>query len=134
MSGMVCLDTSFLIDYLRQNPAAEKRLRYYEEKYEPLTTTPINAAELYEGAYSAKAKKGEVAKVRGMLEHLELLDLNPVVCERYGQLSNDLKSKGTPIGDLDTLIASAAVSHKQILLTRNKTDFERLPGLVVESW
>ncbi len=69
-----------------------------------------------------------------MLEHLELLDLNPVVCERYGQLSNDLKSKGTPIGDLDTLIASAAVSHKQILLTRNKTDFERLPGLVVESW
>ena len=131
---MVCLDTSFLIDFLRGNPAAEKLLLYYEERYEPLTTTPVNAAELFDGAFSPRGKKGEVAKVRGMLERLELLEISTEVCEKYGRLVNELRSKGVPIGDLDTLIASAAMVHRQILVTRDKSHFGKVAGLVVESW
>ncbi len=131
---MVCLDTSFIIDFLRGSPAAEKRLRYYEERYEPLTTTPVNAAELFDGAFSPRGKKGEVAKVRGMLERLEILGMSTAVCEKYGKLVNELRSKGVPIGDLDTLIASTALTHRQILVTRDKGHFEKVTGLVVESW
>ena len=134
MTRLVCLDTSFLIDFLRGSPGADKKLQYYTDNYEPLTTTPINAAELFKGAYSAKGRKAEVAKAKGILEQLELLDLSVAVCEKYGGLINELRSKGTPIGDLDTLIASAAIVHRQILLTRNKDHFERVPGLAVDSW
>lgn len=130
----VLLDTSFLIDFLRGSASAEKKLRYYTESYEPLTTTPINAAELFKGAYLAKGRKAEVAKAKGMLEHLELLDLSVAVCEKYGSLISELRSKGPPIGDLDTLIASAAIVHRQILLSRNKAHFERVPGLALDSW
>ncbi len=52
----------------------------------------------------------------------------------YGRLTNELKAKGSPIGDLDTLVASTALVHRQILLTRDKAHFEKVPGLVVESW
>ncbi|HEY4823048.1 MAG TPA: type II toxin-antitoxin system VapC family toxin [Candidatus Bathyarchaeia archaeon] len=128
------MDTSFLIDLLRENPAAEKKFQYYTENYEPLTTTPINAAELFKGAYSAKEKRSEVGKARGILEYLELLDMSIPVCETYGRLVSELRSKGAPIGDLDTLIASTAIVHRQILVTRNKGHFDRVPGLVVESW
>ncbi len=69
-----------------------------------------------------------------MLEYLELLDLPLPVCEQYGKLVNELRSKGFPIGDLDTLIGSTALIHRQILLTRNKAHFEKIPGLVVETW
>ncbi len=131
---MVCLDTSFLIDLLRGSPAAEKKLQYYTEKYEPLTTTPISAAELFKGAYRARDRRSEVAKARDVLEYLELLDLPLQVCEQYGRLINELRSKGFSIGDLDTLIGSTALMHRQILLTRNKAHFERIPGLVVETW
>ena len=134
MKYLVCLDTSFLIDLLRENPAAEKKFQYYTENYEPLTTTPVNAAELFKGAYSAKEEKREIEKTRGILEYLELLDMSIPVCETYGRLVNELRSKGAPIGDLDTLIASTAIVHKQILVTRNKNHFEKIPGLVVESW
>ncbi len=45
-----------------------------------------------------------------------------------------LALKGEPIGDLDTLIASIALTNRQILVTKNKAHFEKIPGLVVESY
>ena len=131
---MVCLDTTFLVDLVRAKPEAEKKLQYYLDNDERITTTAINAAELYDGAYSTKGRKTEVERVRGLLEHLELLDFSLPVCEKYGRIVNDLKSKGSPIGDLDTLVASIALVHRQILLTRDKAHFERIPGLIVETW
>ena len=130
---MVCLDTSFLIDFLRGDPAAEKKAQYYLDHDEFLTTTPITAAELFEGAYSSK-KKTEHERVRNLLEHLELLELSVDVCERYGRIFNMLARKGEPIGDLDTLIGSTALTNRQILVTKNKAHFEKIPGLVVESY
>ena len=131
---MVCLDTSFLVDLVRGSPAAEKKLQYYLDRNEPLTTTAISAAELYEGAYSIRGGKGDLDEVRSTLEHLELLELSLQVCERYGKLTNGLSSRGLPIGDLDIIIASAAIVHRQILLTKNKKHFDRILGLVAESW
>ncbi len=134
MTASVCLDTSFLVDLVRRNPAAEKKLQYYRDRDEPLRTTAVSAAELIEGAYSTRGRKGEVERVRATLEHLELLKLSLPVCERYGKLASELRVKGVPIGDLDNLIASAAMIHRQILVTRDKPHFERVPGLAVESW
>jgi len=119
---------------LRGSPAAEKKLQYYTDKYEPLTTTPISAAELFKGAYRARDRRAEVAKARDVLEYLELLQMPVSVCEEYGKLINDQRSKGFPIGDLDTLIGSTALIHRQILITRNKAHFKRIPGLIVETW
>ena len=123
-----------MIDLVRGSPAAEKKLEYYTENYEPLTTTAISAAELFKGAYRAKERKGELAKARSILEYLELLELSVPACETYGRLMNELRSRGMLIGDLDVLIASTAITHRQILVTRNKAHFEKIPGLIVESW
>ncbi|OLE90888.1 MAG: hypothetical protein AUF79_07925 [Crenarchaeota archaeon 13_1_20CM_2_51_8] len=131
---MVCFDTSFLVDLVRRRPEAEEKLRQYLENGDPLTTTPLNAAELFEGVFSPKSRKAEYERVDGLLRHLELLELSLAVCEKYGRLLNELRAKGNPIGDPDTLIASAALTHRQILLTRNKAHFEKVPGLIVESW
>ncbi len=131
---MVCFDTSFLVDLVRRRPDAEEKLRQYLENGDPLTTTPISAAELFEGVLSGKSRKGEYERVDGLLRHLELLEFSLTVCEKYGRLVNELRARGNPIGDLDTLIASAAITQRQILLTRNKTHFEKVPGLAVESW
>ncbi len=131
---MVCLDTSFIIDLFRKNPAAEEKLRVFLERDERLSTTPITVAELYKGAYASKKKREEVRKITEILQHLEILDLSIPVCERYGVTINDLRAKGLPVGDLDVLIASAASINKEILLTRNREHFRRIPGLVVESW
>ncbi|HZY95112.1 MAG TPA: type II toxin-antitoxin system VapC family toxin, partial [Candidatus Bathyarchaeia archaeon] len=108
-------------------PAAEKKAQYYLDHDEFLTTTPITAAELFEGAYSSKRKK-EPERVRNLLEHLELLELSLDVSESYGRIFNMLAVKGEPIGDLDTLIASTALTNRQILVTKNKAHFEKIPA------
>ncbi len=59
---MVCLDTTFLVDLVRAKPEAEKKLLCYLENDERITTTPVNAAELFEGTYS---KRPEELRRRG---------------------------------------------------------------------
>lgn len=52
----------------------------------------------------------------------------------FGKVDYFLQSKGVPIGDLDTLIASQALSRGLILITNNVKHYSRVPGLKYESW
>lgn len=123
-----------MVDLLRGNTAAQKKLQYYIDNFEPLTTTAINAAELFKGAYMARDQQVEVGRVRGVLQRLELLDMSMTACESFGKLVQQQRAQGHPIGDLDTLIASTALTLRQILLTKNKSHFEKIPGLAIETW
>lgn len=131
---MVCLDTTFLVDLGRKDPAAWKKLEELRDKRIPLTTTAINAAELFKGAYRSKEPDKEADKARQILRIARLLELNLDACERYGRLLSTLLSKGETVGDLDTLIASVALAHNQALITKNNEHFTRIPGLVIESY
>ena len=48
---MTVLDTSFLIDVIRKDPVALKKIKEYEESDEELCTTVINSLELIKGVY-----------------------------------------------------------------------------------
>jgi tRNA(fMet)-specific endonuclease VapC len=52
----------------------------------------------------------------------------------YGIIRAELEKKGTPIGPLDTLIASHAKSLDLILVTNNEKEFNRISGLKIENW
>jgi len=131
---MVCLDTSFIVALIRRDPKAEKRLEDYVVNEAKLSTTPIAACELFKGAYRSKRRDMEVRKVREILTHLEVLSFSAEACERYGRLVNDLQLAGTPIGDLDAMIASIALTHNEPILTSDTKHFEKVPSLVVETW
>jgi tRNA(fMet)-specific endonuclease VapC len=45
-----------------------------------------------------------------------------------------LRSQRVRISTMDLRIASIALSRNLIVLTRNLSDFERVPGLVIEDW
>jgi len=52
----------------------------------------------------------------------------------FDRLRAEVEGKGTPIGPLDTLIASHALSMGVTLVTNNEREFGRVPGLAVENW
>lgn len=54
--------------------------------------------------------------------------------ECYAEIRADLKIKGSPIGNMDTLIAAHALSLKAILVTNNVREFERVAELQIENW
>ena len=51
-----------------------------------------------------------------------------------GEVRAHLRSKSTPIGPYDVLIAGQAVARKLVLITHNRREFTRVPGLMTEDW
>ncbi len=43
-------------------------------------------------------------------------------------------TKGTPIDDIDILIAGVALAHEWTLVTHNQRHFEKIAGLTIEDW
>ena len=56
------------------------------------------------------------------------------VCLRWGQLSAESERLGRPRPVVDTLLASTALVHGLVLVTRNERDFEHLPVRVINPW
>jgi len=63
------------------------------------------------------------------------LDVVPwAASSAYGDLRAQLESSGTPIGNLDTLIAAHALHHEYVLVTNNVKHFKRVPKLKIDNW
>ena len=54
--------------------------------------------------------------------------------ETFGQMKALLESDGQRIDDMDLLIASTALTHNLVLVTKNEKHFRRVPGLEIENW
>ena len=99
---------------------------------EVVSTTAISVAEFYLGAYRARDKMAALTEADKFLEPFSTLELDFPSAKLYGQIGEKLKSN--MLAPLDLLIAAIALANKQTLLTRNVKHFERVPGLIVESW
>ena len=51
--------------------------------------------------------------------------------QEFAYLRGNLRAQGMLIGDLDMLIAATALHHNLILLTNNRSHFQRVPGLTL---
>ncbi|MCK4731052.1 MAG: type II toxin-antitoxin system VapC family toxin [Methanophagales archaeon] len=131
---MACLETDFLIALIRKDKDALKKLRQLVEKGEKITTTPINASELFKGACLSERVDENLRAVKGILSRSELLEFNITGAEYYGKIYSELKERGALIGDMDILIAGIAFSSNEKLITRNVKHYSRIRGLKVESW
>lgn len=131
---MVCLDTSVLVALIRKDEAAMNSLASAAEEGSALSTTVISLCELYAGAHGATNPRRELERVRELLSHLEILELDEAASRRYGELANDPRIRREPVGDFDLIISSIALEHQEKLVTRNTRHFSRVPGLLTEEW
>ena len=72
--------------------------------------------------------------IENFLEPLTLLEFESSDAVAYATVRSRLKKAGTPIGPLDTLIASQAVARKLILVSNNEGEFRRVAGLTIQNW
>ncbi len=129
---MTCLDTDFLISFMRGEENSLKKIEELEKKQELLSTTSINATELLKGSYNSKNPKKELIKVKMYLETLEILDFDYESAIIFSKIWYKLKKKGNIIQDFDILIASIAIENDEALLTKNIKHFEKIEGLKLE--
>lgn len=130
MTGfMLDTDISSYIVKRRSATLVEK----LEQHAEALSVSVMTAAELRFGA--EKAGRPQLAQlVEAYLERLAILDWTNEVTGHYARIRSELERSGKPIGNMDLLIASHAISQGMTLVTNNIKHFSKVPGLKVEVW
>jgi tRNA(fMet)-specific endonuclease VapC len=127
------LDTNICIQIIRQKPAG---------LLSHLTALPVGdvglsaftVAELQVGVRKSRDPGRNADALTQFLLPLEIAAFDYAAAEAYGRIRAALESAGAPIGPLDTLIASHAVSLNATLVTDNVAEFSRVPDLRIENW
>lgn len=131
---MVCLDTDFLVALLRGDKEAEEKSAFLDNVGIRKTTTPINAFELFIGAYLSAKNTENADLVRDLLLSLEILAFNLAACEKGGEFEAALRKRGEEIGIRDVMIAAISHIHDETLVTRNIRHYSRIDGLKLDTW
>lgn len=92
----------------------------------------ITSYELWYGAAKSARPERNFALLRNL--HLEVLPFDEGDGRKAGEIRAHLSREGQPIGPHDTLIAGQALARGLILVTNNRREFDRVPGLTVEDW
>lgn len=131
---MTHLDTSFLVDLLREASSGEPgaaHARLDRLADEELAVSVHVACELYAGAELADQPDQERGRVAALLKALFVVHTGDRFAPTYAALLAELRRRGQPVSTMDLLIAAAARADDAPIVTRNVRDFERVPGLDV---
>ena len=126
------LDTNIVSDLMR-NPSGPAAIRLAAHGPARVGLSIFTAAELTFGAQKAKSPKF-AERVTAILARFPILPFASPGEEHYGAIRAFLSARGTPIGPNDLWIAAHALTLGVTLITHNLTEFQRVPGLAVESW
>lgn len=121
---MMIADSDVLIDFLRGKGGGAERIRL-ELETGRLATTVLSVFELLGGARG----KREEQRVETLLEALTILPLDPAAARRAAEVRRELERAGRKIATADSLIAGICMNYRGVLLTRNRSHFERIDGL-----
>jgi tRNA(fMet)-specific endonuclease VapC len=127
------LDTNICVAIIRRRaPGTLARL----QRMEPgsVGVSIITLAELECGVAKSLHPQRNREALEQFLLPLEIMDYDSAAALHYGDIRSRLEKAGTPIGPLDTLIASHARSLNARLITNNLGEFRRVPGLKSEDW
>lgn len=133
---MFCLDTNVIVYAINGRvPAIEQRL---QQELAAATTLLVPTIVLFELRYGiAKSVRRDVStRVLDafLAEGFELLPFDDEDATEAGDIRAALETSGTPIGAYDILIAAQARRRGAVLVTGNRREFERVPGLMVTDW
>lgn len=135
---------SYLLDTdhvsLHERGHSALRVRFESIHPETIAVSVITVEEMIRGrlAVLAKRKEGE-RRVHAYAKFMEtvlffskiLVIQFDMACEQRYQA---LRAMRIRVGSQDLRIAAVALVHNLILVTRNRRDFERVPGLTLEDW
>jgi len=132
------LDTTVWVDLLRTNSTSiREQLSAHSRSVIGLSI--ITVCELQYGLERRAARHPQLRTreqnlLSVILAPFEVFPVDHRVVDIYGRVRLALENSGAGIGALDTFIAAQALSTGATLVTSNRKEFVRVPGLQVEDW
>lgn len=126
------LDTNICIHVMKTYPPQVREK--FNALAEQLCISSITLGELHYGAQKSARCAENLTAIEHFVARLEVLPFSDKAAVHYGQLRAELERAGTPCGPHDMQIGAHARSEGLIVVTNNRREFDRMPGLRVENW
>jgi tRNA(fMet)-specific endonuclease VapC len=86
------------------------------------------------GPISKTIPRLSLEKVQEFRRDVQALSFDEACALELGKLRGTLLRQGITVSPVDLMIASIALTHNLTLVTHNRADFHRVPGLRVDDW
>ncbi len=130
---MYMLDTNICIYVINKRPL-ELLDKFNSIPEMNLSISVITYAELQYGIERSSSKKMNQWIVDDFVSRLTVLSWDREAAKQYAVIRASLEKKGTPIGNMDFMIAAHAISNKYTLVSNNLREFKRIQNLKYENW
>lgn len=125
---MHCLDSDFLIEYMKGMKAAGDLLRDVAEDGAP----SVSAVSAFEVTHTRSAAVRDAAVA--FVSSFDVFPVDGSTAFAASRLAVDLRARGRELPMADLLIAATCLLHDLTLVTRNRKHFSQVPRLRVRSW
>ena len=106
---------------------------FIKHQHEDICISVITYAELLYGVKKSGSHRVET-EVKRFLPLVKVLDWDEATAKHYVDIKDFLKKNGTPIGNMDMMIAAAAIAVDATLVTNNEKHFGKVYGLKITNW
>jgi len=125
------IDTSVFIQVERQSGLVSDIGRLVPDAVHALSS--VTAFKLLFGVHRATRthRARREAFVERALAAIPVMPFDLAAARIYASVWETLRSQGQIIGSQDLMIAATALAHGYEVLTENRRDFDRVPGLII---
>ena len=132
---ILSLDTSIWIDlHWRRDAEVVARFSEMTLSQTPMVVSALVLHELESGLAASGSSDRRRVQLGALLAQCSAIDFSVDDSLTSGALRARLREAGTPIGEIDTLIAGQALARGWIMVTRNIRHFGRVAELPLIDW
>lgn len=129
----VMIDTDVLSRFFRRDPKVVARFSEYVQYHDVIEFSIVSYYEILSGLRHRDAHQ-QLEKFLQFSQENRILPLNREAADHAARLYASTRKAGTPVDDIDILIAGIALAHDRVIITHNTAYFAMLPGVVLEDW
>ncbi len=127
------IDTDILSMFFRGNRNVKANFATYLSEYDEISFSIVSYYEIVSGLKHRDAHR----QMDSFIEFSSQNNILPLTIEsttKSAEIYATLRRKGTPVDDIDLLIAGIALENGLVMVTNNTNHFARINGLIVENW
>ena len=126
------LDTNICIYAMKSQVAVLRKFSEYGPQ--KLAISSLVAAELAFGVEKSQRLAENKRSLKLFLDAMTIVAWDESAVWHFAEHRKKLQQAGTPIGEIELLLASQALAMDTIFVTNNTREFERIEGLKLENW
>ena len=127
------LDTDILSLFFRNHPQVIEYFNLYLQEYEKLNFSLITYYEILSGLKHRDANR-QIENFLQFSQKNNIILLSQESVMISAEIYAESRKKGTPVDDIDLLIAGVAMANNLVLITHNQKHFGKVQGLELADW